>query len=273
MRGIAPLGDRQSLQIGVELLSRRLRHVGREHGLGMPRRKAASGIGRTCLHEHRSTLRTARHIEWPSHGIMITAMIDRSNALAPRIEAAGPVIDHGIRGPAVPQLIHHLHEFLTTRVPIGVADLACAAVIFCRSGQPRGHDVPCSAAVADVIDRRKLPRQVEGLGVGGRRGGDQTHPSGRHGERRQHSDRLQPGARRLRHVTAERQLIGKEDGIEQRCLGPLRQVLVVADVGQWQWRRGRMAPRRFVMPATVDEQIQVQLPFHGRCPVAISVQP
>ena len=47
----------------------------------------------------------------------------------------------------------------------------------------------------------------------------------------------------------------------------LRQILVIADVGQGQRRGSPMAPRRLVMTAAVDEQIEVQLPFHrvGPC--------
>ena len=81
--------------------------------------------------------------------------------------------------------------------------------------------------------------------------------------RRQHGDGLKPGARRLRHVIAERELVGQEDGVEQARLCPLRQILVVADVGQRQRRGQRMPPRRFVVAAAVDEQVEMQLPRHG----------
>ena len=93
-----------------------------------------------------------------------------------------------------------------------------------------------------MIQRAKLPRQIERLRVGGGGGRDQPDPAGDGGDRRQHGDRLQPGARRLRRVVAERKLVGQEDGVEQAGLRPLRQVLVVADVGQRQRRRQRMPP-------------------------------
>jgi hypothetical protein len=44
-----------------------------------------------------------------------------------------------------------------------------------RRGQAGGHNIPGGGAIADMINRRKLPREVERLGVGGRRGGDQSH--------------------------------------------------------------------------------------------------
>src|SRR5207237_7116866 len=67
-------------------------------------------------------------------------------------------------------------------------------------------------------------------------------------------------------ITAQRQLVGEENGIEQCGFGPLGQILVIADVGQWQRRRSRMAPRRLVMAAAVDEQVQVQLSSHRAGP-------
>ena len=81
-----------------------------------------------------------------------------------------------------------------------MADLAGAAEIARRGGEPRGDDVPGGAAVADVVDRGELPREVERLGVGRRGRRDQPDPAGRHRHRRQHGDRLEPGARRLRHI-------------------------------------------------------------------------
>jgi hypothetical protein len=40
----------------------------------------------------------------------------------------------------------------------------------------------------------------------------------------------------LRDIATQRQLIGEKDRIEQRRLGPLRQILLVADIGQGQRR-------------------------------------
>jgi hypothetical protein len=62
------------------------------------------------------------------------------------------------------------------------------------------------------------------------------------------------------------QLVGEENGIEHRCFGALRQIQVIVDVGQWQRRRSRMAPRRLVMAAAVDEQVEVQVPSHRASP-------
>ncbi len=194
-------------------------------------------------------------------------MLDRPNAVRSRIDSRGSVVDHRVGRPAVPQGLHHRHELFAASVAVGVAHLAGAAVILRRGREPRGDDVPGRATVADVVDRGELPREVERFGVGGRRRGDQPDPAGGPGQRRQHGDRLQPGARRLRDIAAQRQLIGEKDRIEQRRLGALRQILVVADVGQRQRRGMRMPPRRLVMAAAVDEQVEVQLPFHRTGPL------
>ena len=158
MRRVAPLRRRQPLQIGIELLRRLFRHMGGEHRLGVARGKAAAGVGRAGLHQHRPALRAARHVERPSHLVEVAAVVDRPDTVRLGVKPAGPVVGNRVRRPAVPQLIHHRHKFLAAGVPIGMADLANPAVIFRRASQPRGHDVPCRAAVADVIDRGKLPR-------------------------------------------------------------------------------------------------------------------
>jgi len=61
----------------------------------------------------------------------------------------------------------------------------------------------------------------------------------------------------LRNITTECQLIGEKNRIEQRRLGPLRQVLVVFDIRQRSRRRGGMPPRRLVVAPAVDEEVQV----------------
>lgn len=113
-----------------------------------------------------------------------------------------------------------------------------------------------------MVERSELAGQVERLGIGGRGGGDHPDAVRRDRDRRQYGDGFEPGARRLRHIPAERQLVGEEDRVEQRRLGALRQILVVANVGQRQWRGVGMPPRGLMMATAVDEQVQVQLPLH-----------
>ena len=255
--GPASLGSRQLFQVGIKVLRGGFRHMGGEHRIGMPSRELAAGIGRSCLDQHRPSLRTARDVERPRDGIEIAAVLDRPDAVWLCVKTGGAIVDHGVGRPTVPEVFHHLHELFTAGIAVGMADLAAAAVVLRRGGEPRRHDIPGGAALADVIDRRELASQVERLRIRGRGGCDQSDPLCHHRDRRQHGDRLEPGTRRLRNVPAERQLIREKDRIEQRRLRALRQILIVVDIGQCQRRRGGVAPRRLVVATAVDEQVKV----------------
>ena len=68
--------------------------------------------------------------------------------------------------------------------------------------------------------------------------------------------------RRLCDDLAECELVSKKDRVKPRRLGTLRQILVIADIGQRQRRGRRVPPRRLVVTATVDEEVEMQLPLH-----------
>src|SRR6202035_43741 len=99
----------------------------------------------------RPPLRTPRHVQWAGHPVKVAAVVDWPNLVRPGIEPAGPVIDDGIRCPAVPQRFDHGHELLAAGIAVTVAHLAHAAKVARRRGQPRGDDVPGDAPIADVI--------------------------------------------------------------------------------------------------------------------------
>ena len=187
---------------------------------------------------------------------------DRANGAYARADRIRP-IDHRIVGPAVPQRLDHAHELLAARIAVCVAYLGRTAEVARCRGKPRRHDVPAHATVADVVQRSELACEIERLGIGGRRRGNHSDPVGRHRHRREHGDGLKPGTRRLVHIIAQRELVGQEDRIEQACFCPLRQILVVADVGQRQRRGSWMPPRCFMVPAAMYEQVQMQLLRHG----------
>ena len=56
-----------------------------EHGIGMPRGEAATGVGRARLHQHRPSLWAARQVERPGHMVEIAAVVDRPNAARARL--------------------------------------------------------------------------------------------------------------------------------------------------------------------------------------------
>ena len=236
MLGPTSLGFCQLFEVGVKFLRRGFRHMCRKHGIGMSRREATSRIGRSCLDQHRPPLGATRYIEGPGDRIKISPVLDRPDAVGLCIKAGGAVVDHGVGRPAVPQVLYHLHEFFTAGIAVGMTDLSASAIVFRRSGEPGRHDIPGSAAFADVIDRGELASEVERFRVGGRGRRDQSDPLRYHCDRGQYGDRLKPGARRLRDITSERELIRKKDRIEQRRLGALRQIPIIIDIGQCQRR-------------------------------------
>src|SRR6185312_3314084 len=194
--------------------------------------------------------------------VVLALVVDRPDAIGPRVLPGRAVVEHGIVGPAVPQRLDDSHELLAAGIAIGVSHLAVTAIVARRRREPRRHDVPAGTAAAHMVDRSELTRQVERLGIGGRRGGDQPDPVRAGRERRQHGDRLEPAAARAFDIAVERELVGEENRIEQPGFGALRHVLEVADVGQRPRRRLGMAPRRLVMPAAVDEQVEMHPAGH-----------
>ena len=66
------------------------------------------------------------------------------------------------------------------------------------------------------------------------------------------------------HVVPQAQNVGEKDRVEQAGLGLLRHLHRVADIGERQLRRLRMPPRGLVMPAALDEQVEVHLACHDR---------
>jgi hypothetical protein len=178
---------------------------------------------RTDYPAHRPRSRSVgRRRRRPGHLVVLTRVVDRSDAVRPRITTAVPVVDHRIVGPAVPQRLDHAHELLAARIAVCVAYLARTAEVARCRGKPRRHDVPAHATVADVVQRSELACEIERLGIGGRRRGNHSDPAGRHRHRREHGDGLKPGTRRLVHIIAQRELVGQEDRIEQACFCPLR---------------------------------------------------
>ncbi len=190
-------------------------------------------------------------------------MIEHVHLVGFEEHAALDVADEGVVRPGIPQAGHHVVELAGALVALGVLHMVVEPEIQRGVGVGGGDDVPAGAAAADVVDRGELPRQVERLAVGGGGGGDQPDPLGRDGERAERRDRLEPDAAGALHVVVQRELVGEEDRIEQPRLRAAREIPVVADVAERERRGLRMPPRRFMMPAAVDEKIEMKLPFHA----------
>ena len=96
-------------------------------------------------------------------------------------------------------------------------------------GAPRGDHIPPRTAAAEMIEGEKLAREVEGLAVGRRSGGDEPDVARHRRERGEQRDRLELGAVALPHqragrivAAADRELIGHEHEVEFSAFGRLR---------------------------------------------------
>ena len=63
----------------------------------------------------------------------------------------------------------------------------------------------------------------------------------------------------MRHGVGQRELVGEEDRIEEASFGAPRDVAKILDVGQRQRRGVGMPPRRLVVAAALDEEIEMEL--------------
>ena len=88
--------------------------------------------------------------------------------------------------PAVPETLHNPGELARALVTIRVFVVLIAAEIVRLVLETRGDDIPAGAAVAHVIERSKLARDVEGLVVTGRRRRNQADTLRHHCERAEH---------------------------------------------------------------------------------------
>ena len=86
-------------QIGIESLRRTLLHMRGEHGFRMPCRKATAGIGRSGLHQHRPALRATRNVERPGHVVIVALVVDRPDAVRPRIASARTIVEDRVVRP------------------------------------------------------------------------------------------------------------------------------------------------------------------------------
>src|ERR1700680_377287 len=77
----------------------------------------------------RRALRAAREVQRPSHLVVLALVVDRPDAVGPRIAAAGAVVDDRVGGPAVPQRLDHGHELLAAGIAVRVARLARVAEV------------------------------------------------------------------------------------------------------------------------------------------------
>ena len=115
-----------------------------------------------------------------------------------------------------------------------------------------------------MIERGKLPGQVERLAVTGGRRAHQANVTGDGAERGHQRDGLQVRVGRVLAGITQRQRIGEKNRIQQAFFRQHRQLPVIVQIGQRATRCQRVAPGAFMVAAAHDEEIEMQLAVHVR---------
>jgi hypothetical protein len=118
------------------------------------------------------------------------------------------------------------------------------------------HDVPAGAAAAEMVERGEQAGEVIRFAVGRRRGCDQADPLGGDRDCGEPGDRLEAEALRVADIVGQGRSVGKEDRVELVRFGLLRQLLIKGDVEDAVRGGALVAPRRLVMAARIDEEIE-----------------
>ena len=147
---------------------------------------------------------------------MLPSMLNVPNAVGQGIEPGLAIIAYGISCPAIPQLRHYLDEFVGAIVALIDSGLPLLSEIRCRCRRPRGYDIPTDAAAAQMVERRELPREIVGLAVGRRSGGDQPDPVGQSGEGAEQHQRLELTTRGMSEVFSKCDMVGEENRVQFR---------------------------------------------------------
>nr|BFE73395.1 hypothetical protein GCM10020092_066960 [Actinoplanes digitatis] len=247
------------LDVVVELLRVGERLVRGEDRLGVAGGEVAPVLRRAGLHQQGVALRGARHVERASHPEVLAVVLRRIDLLLVTPHAAGLVGEHHVVVPGVPELERDVDELGGPLVALPVCRQVVQVEVAGGVEVRRGDDVPAGPATADDVERGEPPRQVVGLVVGGRRGGDQADPLGRPGERGEQHGRLEHPGRAAPDLVPEHRPVGEEERVELAPLGDAGQVLVVLDVDLGVRVALRQPPRGLVVPDTHQERVQVKL--------------
>ncbi len=253
-----------ALDVGVEALPVLERAVRGEDHLGRLRCQLLAGLGRAGLYDHRPALHGPGNIERAAYGEVWAAVVEHMQFLGIEIDAARDVANERVVRPAVPETLDDIDEFTGTVVAVGMLDMGLEPEVERGVRIGCGDDVPARAALAQVIERRKAPRDMVRLVEGRRRCRDEPKPVRDDSECRQQGRRIERRHRRAtlqrleRHVQ-HRQVIGHEEGIEfapLECLGEAFQVIEV-EVGV---RKGTgITPRCGVDADGPHERAEMQL--------------
>ena len=118
-------------------------------------------------------LRRTCQVQRPLNRIELPLMIEFMHSAQVVVLSGFLVFNAGAVFPAVPQTLNDIDEFAGDLLTAIVID-HLAPEIFGSLRQCRRDDVPARAAAAEMIERRKLPCDIEGFAIGGGGGADET---------------------------------------------------------------------------------------------------
>src|SRR5262245_16945329 len=112
-------------------------------------------------------------------------MVQGVKLLRIEIDPRFHITNESVVRPAVPQTSHHIEELARATVARLMLNMFLETKIHRLIRIARSHHVPASAPSTNVIKRSELPRDVIGVVISGRCGGDKPEMLGEDGERRQ----------------------------------------------------------------------------------------
>jgi hypothetical protein len=169
-------------------------------------------------------------------------------------QAVGGVLEQCVVTPAVPELLHHVDEFLGALVALAMAEMLRAPMVARFAVADRSDHVPGRTAAADMVDIGQLPRRSVRRRVGRRHGAPDADMVGHRRQRRQQCQGFGANHRAVLHgvgevaavVVVDRQFVGDEQQIEARRFRALGDFLVQPPVDAAAGRRIGMAPAALV---------------------------
>jgi len=193
------------------------------------------------------------------------------------VDALRRVAQHGPVLPAAfPQLVDHFHELVRDVVAGVVRALLGLAHALGRAVQVTGDDVPAHAAVRQVIERGREPRERVRVEIGNGSGDAEAEVLGDRRHRRHDGEgvigrHLHAGAqRRLRRAAVDvvhAGHVGEEDAVEKPALERAREILPVGERGVTVALVPRMPPQsvRLVARGVHVEGVEENLLAHRPC--------
>ena len=180
-----------ALDVGIELLADGKIALRGEYRLRRLGGKLAAGIRRAGLHDHRPALHRPRDIDRTANREIFALVIEHVHFRRIEEDAVLHIADPGIVRPAVPQSGDHIVELARAAITFAVLHVLLEAEIERSIRIGSRDDVPAGAAIAEMVERGKAPRDVIRRVERGRTGGNEADVFGDLRQGRQQRERLE----------------------------------------------------------------------------------